>query len=134
MRGRLTSAEFGGLLCGCGAEGRMQRTFVEGRTMEESDKIVVDDLPWFAWQRLPAHVKTDVLGVLEPMAGKPPEQWPARVRTWKPESNLYVLPTWVGPDELYVFVSPEGCRIRIEAMYLREFIDKLRPKRVVEAS
>lgn len=87
--------------------------------MNESDKVT------FGGQALPAHVKTDILTTLEPLAGVSPDQWPGRVRSWRPKENLFLLPTWVGPDELYVFLSPEGGRIHIQSMYLRELIDRL---------
>ncbi len=78
--------------------------------MDESDKVHVDDRAWIGWQKLPAHVKTDILRTLEPLAGLPPERWPARIKRWPSEENLYVLPVWVDADELFVFAYPNGSR------------------------
>ena len=54
------------------------------------------------------------------IAGRPrAERLASRVKPWPSEANLYVLPVWVGPDELFVFVYPDGQRIHIDSLLYR---------------
>jgi hypothetical protein len=101
--------------------------------MDESDKVYIEDRALIGWQMLPEHVKTDILTMLEPLAGTPPEQWPARIRPWRPKEQLYMMPTWLRADEMYVFLRPENHRIHIEGLHLREKIELLRGEKVTEA-
>jgi hypothetical protein len=98
---------------------------VEGRPMQESVKVEIGDRAWISWHMLPPASRTDILETLEDLAGKPPESWPARVRPWRPELNLYLIPFWVRNEEVYVFIKPQGERILLEAMYLRELLEEM---------
>ena len=100
--------------------------------MNDSEKVYVDDRAWIGWQKLPGHVKTVVLRTLEPLAGLPPDRWPARIKPWRSEENLYVLPVWVDADELFVFIYPNGGRIHVESMLYRALIEQLRGRPVTE--
>ncbi len=106
----------------------------EERVVDESEKVNVDDRAWIGWQMLPAHVKTDIVTSLEPLAGVPPSNWPARILRWRPERNVYVLPVWLRTDEMYVFFAPREQRIHIEGLHLRELIERLSGKEVTGAT
>src|SRR5262245_34025591 len=95
------------------------------------DKVRVEDPAWIGWNMLPDHVKTDVLTTLEPLADVAPEQWPPRIRPWRPKEDLYVMPAWVQGDELYVFLRPREGRIHIDGLHLREKIELLRGEKKV---
>ncbi len=101
--------------------------------MQEPEKVYVDDRAWIGWQMLPEHVKTDIVSALEPLVGVLPARWPARIRSWRPEKNLYVLPVWLKNGEMYVFFTPREQQIHIEGLHLRELIEQLSGKEVVEA-
>lgn len=102
--------------------------------MDESSKVYVDDRAWLGWQKLPSHVKTDILSTLEPLATQPPGQWPERIKPWRSEENLYVLPVWVGGHELFVFLYPQEERIHIDSMLYRELIEEVRGRPVTEVT
>src|SRR5262245_4717801 len=99
----------------------------------ESEKVYVEDRAWIGWDMLPEHVKTDILTTLEPLADVSPEQWPARIRPWRKREGIYVMPTWIRGDELYVFLKPGDKRIHIDGLHLRELIEQLRGEKVTEA-
>jgi hypothetical protein len=94
--------------------------------VNDSDKVIVDDWAWMGWQKLPAHVRTDIVSTLAPLAEQPPDRWPKeRIERWRSEPNLYVLPVWVGPNELLAFFYPQEGRIHIDSMFYRELLERL---------
>jgi hypothetical protein len=95
-----------------------------------SDKVTVDGRALISWYQLPAAVQSQVLETLGKLAGTPPEKWPGgRVERWWPGDDLYALHVWVGADELLVFFRPEGGRIRVDSMMLKETIERYSVKK-----
>ena len=88
--------------------------------MTELDKIVVAPFAAYSWERMPPHVKEDLLSVLVPLADLPVSSWPnGRVKLWKPEKSLYALPFWKGNNEIFVFFTPQPNGIQIESLLLQ---------------
>ena len=93
--------------------------------METSGKVVVDDRALIGWYQMPAPLQAKALEALGSMAGQSPESWPAdEVERWWPDRNLFAYHFMVGPDELLIFFYPEGRRIHIESMMLKETTDR----------
>lgn len=93
--------------------------------MDNEEKIHIEDRAWIGWHLLPEVSKADIRATLEPLAGTPPEKWPARVRPWRMSQGIYVVPFWIRNEEVYVFIKPVGGRIHLDGLYLREVVAQM---------
>ncbi len=77
------------------------------------------------WYQLPARSQGQIHDTLAQLAEQPVNHWQNdEVEAWRPDEQLFALHAQVGPDHLLVFFRPEGDRVRLLDMVLKETIDR----------
>ena len=94
--------------------------------MRDSEKLILEPAAVASWHYLPHGVREEIKEFLEGLAGTPPETWPPRVKLWNPHRGVYALSTWLKGHEMLVFIFPDGDKLNIEGLSMREVLDEMR--------
>jgi hypothetical protein len=93
--------------------------------MTTTERMIVDGRALIGWYHLPAPAQSRIRDTLSRLAEQPVQQWSNEdVEPWRPDEQVFALHTQVGPDHLLVFFRPEGKRVRLLDMILKETIDR----------